>query len=172
MPELLNGLSFTLPQLEGIAQVLLKEKLTVKLTQFVADIEPEVILRSPILVWALVLDKFANNKWTEVVNLISENEFDESRHKALREMWDKCHYKLYESKHGRYPQEVQRFRIRKKQTYPKSIWNGDEYKYLFTVKDREIMEKFFDQNPHPNRSEKEKLSNKTDLTIAQGKIHN
>lgn len=173
---LIGDTLYTLGQLIGIARRLYKWKNIVRLANLMRQIPFEVVTQCHQLLYSSVYVRFQQGNYREVISLLSDSSpmsstnraFDESHYRELQAIWDECHYRLFEQEKGKYPQEVQRFRIRKRHIYPASIWNGDKFKYSFTLKDREVMEKYFKRNPKPNRKVKEELAEKTNLTVQQG----
>ena len=74
-------------------------------------------------------------------------------------------------KNGIFPKEVQRFRIRLKNPFPMTIWDGIPTKYAIPIPARKILESFFANNRNPDRTEKEDLAQKTKLCMSQGKTN-
>lgn len=163
---------YTLKQLVTISQILRKRKEIRRLINLLNVVPVEALKQNDQLLNTTLYAHFHEGNYEQVISMLSDLSMQyrmaECYHRELQSIWDECHYKLFERDKGKYPQEVQRFRIRKKHTYPACIWNGDKFKYSFTLKDREIMEKYFRKNPKPNRKTKEELAEKTHLTVQQG----
>uniref|UniRef100_A0A1I8BBG8 Homeobox domain-containing protein n=1 Tax=Meloidogyne hapla TaxID=6305 RepID=A0A1I8BBG8_MELHA len=100
-------------------------------------------------------------------NLMSENRFERSHHSELVQLWYMAKYEEDKNKKLKELVPVDKYRIRKKNPPPKSIWDGDELIYSFRKGDREILKDHYNRNQYPNSEEKREIARKTGLTMTQ-----
>uniref|UniRef100_A0A915P350 Homeobox domain-containing protein n=1 Tax=Meloidogyne floridensis TaxID=298350 RepID=A0A915P350_9BILA len=98
-------------------------------------------------------------QWDEG-ELISESKFEVSHHSDLVKLWYNAKYEEDRNKKLKELVPVDKYRIRKKNPPPRSIWDGDELIYSFR-------KEYYNQNIYPNSEEKRELERKSGLTNTQ-----
>lgn len=131
-----------------------------------ADIES-----SPKLKYYFAWTCFIKGHYSLVIRLCQSESFPNYLHQSMQTLWDESYQMLELNKKNKtHLNSVQRFRLRKKHPYPKTIWNGIPIKYGMSNKDKQTLINYYEQvNKKPSKAEKEhlaKMINK-DLIIGQ-----
>uniref|UniRef100_A0A914MNF0 Homeobox domain-containing protein n=1 Tax=Meloidogyne incognita TaxID=6306 RepID=A0A914MNF0_MELIC len=110
---------------------------------------------------------FHNRQFEAFFKVISESKFEVSHHSDLVKLWYNAKYEEDRNKKLKELVPVDKYRIRKKNPPPRSIWDGDELIYSFRKGARELLKEYYNQNIYPNSEEKRELERKTGLTDTQ-----
>lgn len=159
-------------QLKCLVLVLLKEQRQEALNNLLDELKLETIKQNDCLLFVYIQKQANEGKYKDAIQMISTYEILDIKYCIeLQTIWNECHYNLYQMKNGIFPKEVQRFRIRLKNPFPMTIWDGIPTKYAIPIPARKILESFFANNRNPDRTEKEDLAQKTKLCMSQGKTN-
>lgn len=165
----IDGVPFTLEQIVCICQVLQKCDLN-KLEKFIYSFPPDTKLaKNELILRARTIAAFYSGNYKLVYDLLENNHFSVKYHQELQNLWNNAHYKEHEMKRGHPPGAVEKYRIRKKYQFPRTIWDGEEYVYCFKEKNRRILKEFYQKCNLPTQEDKIKLANQTQLTVVQSK---
>eukprot|EP00117_Sycon_ciliatum_P026120 scpid45873/ scgid21515/ Homeobox protein SIX1; Sine oculis homeobox homolog 1 &gt; Homeobox protein SIX1; Sine oculis homeobox homolog 1 len=101
--------------------------------------------------------------------ILESETFSEQSYPRLQEMWTEAHYKEAErNREGRKPLgAVGKYRVRKKNPFPRTIWDGEETNYCFKEKSRVRLREWYSKSPYPSPQQKKDLARDTGLTITQ-----
>lgn len=166
---LIDGLPFTIEQIVCICQVLQKADLQ-KLEKFVYTLPADrKLAKNELILRARAIAAYHSGNYKEVYELLETNNFNVKYHQELQNLWNNAHYKEHEMKRGHPPGAVEKYRIRKKYQFPRTIWDGEEYVYCFKEKNRRVLKEFYQKCNLPTQEDKMKLSSQTQLTVVQSK---
>ncbi|UXI16535.1 homeobox protein SIX4 [Sarcoptes scabiei] len=167
---LVQNIRLTIDQIICICQILQKSDLK-KLEKFVVAIpnSNDVCNRNELILRAKAIAAYHGGNFKQVYHLLEANSFPIKFHQELQSLWNNAHYKEHEMKRGHPPGAVEKYRIRKKYRFPRTIWDGEEYVYCFKEKNRRILKEFYQKCNLPTQEDKLKLSNETQLTVVQSK---
>ena len=110
---------------------------------------------------------YRNLSYEMVFEIIQSRNFDNSNHSRLQYLWYQAHYAEAQSIRGRSLRAVEKYRLRKKYPLPRTIWDGEDTVYCFKTTSRHVLKNSFNKNQYPCHEEKQKISQKTGLTILQ-----
>ena len=104
-----------------------------------------------------------------VKTILQTHKFRPEHHKTLKDLWFSAHYKERQNSLNpkRHLGAVDKYRIRKKYPPPKTIWDGEETKYCFEMKDRAELMRVFGKTKYPSVEEKRELTMRTKLNATQ-----
>uniref|UniRef100_A0A1I7XV40 Homeobox domain-containing protein n=1 Tax=Heterorhabditis bacteriophora TaxID=37862 RepID=A0A1I7XV40_HETBA len=122
-------------------------------------------LESALKAEALVL--FSQQQWKQLYRLLEAHKFSPHNHTALQDLWLKAHYTEAEKTKDRELGAVCKYRIRKKNPFPPTIWDGEETNYCFKSKSRNVLRDAFKQQKYPSVEDKKRLAAQTELTVTQ-----
>lgn len=103
----------------------------------------------------------------ELYNIIENNKFSKCSHGLLQKLWLDGHYLEAENSRGRSLGPVDKYRVRKKYIFPKSIWDGETKSHCFKERTRTLLRESYLQEPYPCPSRKKSLAEATGLTSIQ-----
>lgn len=170
---LVHNIPLTLDQIICICQVLQHSDLE-KLEKFIYNIplDNDICNKNELIIRAKAIAAYRSGNFKQVYELLEMNNFNVKYHQELQSLWNNAHYKEHEMKRGHPPGAVEKYRIRKKYQFPRTIWDGEEYVYCFKEKNRRILKEFYQKCNLPTQEDKLKLSSETQLTVVQSKIFN
>lgn len=167
----IDGLPFTIEQIVCICQVLQKSDLQ-KLEKFIYTLPVEgKLAKNELILRARAIAAYHSANYKEVYDILEGNTFSVKYHQELQNLWNNAHYKEHEMKRGHPPGAVEKYRIRKKFQFPRTIWDGEEYVYCFKEKNRRVLKEFYQKCNLPTQEDKMKLSSQTQLTVVQSKYN-
>ena len=104
-----------------------------------------------------------------VKTILQTHKFRPEHHKTLKDLWFSAHYKERQNSLNpkRHLGAVDKYRIRKKYPPPKTIWDGEETKYCFEMKDRSALMMVYRVEKFPSLEKKRELTMKTKLNLTQ-----
>ena len=106
--------------------------------------------------------------YNELYCIIEANNFnDKENHVILQKLWLEAHYFEAQKARGRALGPVDKYRIRKKYPFPKSIWDGENKSHCFKERTRHILRESYLQEPYPCPNRKRSLAQSTGLTSVQ-----
>ncbi|XP_076045030.1 homeobox protein ceh-32-like [Oratosquilla oratoria] len=121
----------------------------------------EAVLRARALV------AFHVGNFRELYAIIESQRFSKSSHARLQALWLEAHYQEAERLRGRPLGPVDKYRVRKKFPYPRTIWDGEQKTHCFKERTRSLLRESYLQDPYPNPSKKRELAQATGLTPTQ-----
>ncbi|KAH9426576.1 Sequence-specific DNA binding [Dermatophagoides pteronyssinus] len=164
---IVNNIPLTIDQIICICQILQRCDLK-KLEKFIYNLPNDAICnQNELIIRARAIAAYHSGNFKQVYHLLESNEFPLKYHQELQLLWNNAHYKEHEMKRGHPPGAVEKYRIRKKYQFPRTIWDGEEYVYCFKEKNRRILKEFYLKCNLPTQEDKLKLSNETQLTVVQ-----
>lgn len=167
---IVNNIPLTIDQIICICQILQRCDLK-KLEKFIYNLPNDAICnQNELIIRARAIAAYHSGNFKQVYHLLESNEFPLKYHQELQLLWNNAHYKEHEMKRGHPPGAVEKYRIRKKYQFPRTIWDGEEYVYCFKEKNRRILKEFYLKCNLPTQEDKLKLSNETQLTVVQSKL--
>ncbi|KAL7073135.1 hypothetical protein ACQ4LE_007386 [Meloidogyne hapla] len=120
-----------------------------------------------VLLRAKALLLFYEGRYEEFKEYIRLNQFKQKDHNLLQNLWNEANY-LEASKQRNKPLDaVSRYRIRKKNIFPSSIWDGEGTSYCFKKKAREILKQSYKIDSVPDMQRKQELAKQTELSVLQ-----
>ncbi|KAB7502998.1 Homeobox protein SIX6 [Armadillidium nasatum] len=121
----------------------------------------EAVLRARALV------AFHMGNFRELYALIESQRFSKASHARLQALWLEAHYQEAERLRGRPLGPVDKYRVRKKFPFPRTIWDGEQKTHCFKERTRSLLREWYLQDPYPNPSKKRELAQATGLTPTQ-----
>ena len=113
-------------------------------------------------------EMFSDGLFNEVLDFISSSDQPERLHEEFQELWTETIYRQASAqRRGKVLNAVDRYRLRKRHPFPRTIWNGDQSRHLFKESSRSLLQEFFDKNPYPTPEEKRDLTRKSELSYSQ-----
>ena len=113
-------------------------------------------------------EMFGDGLFNEVLDFISSSDQPERLHEEFQELWTETIYRQASAqRRGKVLNAVDRYRLRKRKPFPRTIWNGDQSRHLFKESSRSLLQEFFDKNPYPTPEEKRDLTSKSQLSYSQ-----
>uniref|UniRef100_A0A1I7RXB5 Homeobox domain-containing protein n=1 Tax=Bursaphelenchus xylophilus TaxID=6326 RepID=A0A1I7RXB5_BURXY len=112
---------------------------------------------------------FEQQSFKDLYILLETTPFPREFHADLQSLWNEAHYRETERtrSQGKPLDPVTRYRVRKKHSFPKTIWDGEQTMYHFKKRDRITLRDAYKLNPMPSQAEKQELSNQTNLSVTQ-----
>ena len=113
-------------------------------------------------------EMFSDGLFNEVLDFISSSDQPERLHEEFQELWTETIYRQASAqRRGKVLNAVDRYRLRKRKPFPRTIWNGDQSRHLFKESSRSLLQEYFDKNPYPTPEEKRDLTSKSQLSYSQ-----
>lgn len=139
---------------------------TDQLAQFLYSLPPcHTHSESALKAQALVF--YSHHNWKALYRLLECNKFSPHNHQVLQHLWLDAHYKEAEKTKERELGAVCKYRIRKKNPFPPTIWDGEETNYCFKSKSRNVLREAYRKCHYPSVEEKRRLAAQTELSIIQ-----
>ncbi|KAF8381760.1 ceh-34 [Pristionchus pacificus] len=137
-----------------------------KMMRFLASIQDQYhYLESVLKAKALVL--YCQHNWKALYRLLSEHKFSPHNYGVLQDLWLRAHYTEASKTKEKELGAVCKYRIRKKNPFPATIWDGEETNYCFKAKSRNVLKEAYKRNQYPSVEDKRKLASQTELTVTQ-----
>ncbi|XP_041351532.1 homeobox protein SIX1-like isoform X2 [Gigantopelta aegis] len=168
--ELLSGknLTFSSEQVACVCEALQQKGDIERLARFLWSLPPSELLRgSEAVLKARATVEFHRGGYRQLYSILESHTFDSSNHTFLQQLWCKAHYMEAQKIRGRPLGAVDKYRLRRKFPFPKTIWDGEETVYCFKEKSRQALKECYTQNRYPTPDEKRNLAKKTGLTLTQ-----
>lgn len=114
------------------------------------------------------LKKLCKSKnYAEVYRIMKGFKFTKKYHQELKELWFETHYDEAQSYRRKTLTPVFKYRIRKKNPPPLTIWDGEQTSYCFRKSTRKLLEETFSKSQYPTTLEKQSLVDQTELNEEQ-----
>lgn len=110
---------------------------------------------------------FHTKQFREFYAVIDQCRFSRESHMTLQAMWLQAHYEEAEKLRGRPLGPVDKYRVRKKFPFPKTIWDGEQKTHCFKERTRTLLREWYLQDQYPNPTKKRELAHATGLTPTQ-----
>nr|XP_027202736.1 uncharacterized protein LOC113796629 [Dermatophagoides pteronyssinus] len=136
----------------------------------VAKLKPNLIENSSELLFYLIIVLFnLDQNYKYCIELCRLKKMPLKFHRKLQQIWDLSWEQLeLQRKNVQFLTCVQRFRLKQRNPYPSTITIGSRIKYGIPMKFKKILINYYDNvNKHPTTYDKEKLAEKTKLTVKQ-----
>ncbi|KAI1719830.1 homeobox domain-containing protein [Ditylenchus destructor] len=140
------------------------------LDKFVSNFSGPVLADHPCreaLLRAKALVLFHGRKFDEFYKFVESTQFAPEHHNFLQSLWNEAHYIETEMQRGRKLDPVSRYRVRKKNAFPRTIWDGDATSYCFKKNARKILKDFYENQQTPTHQQKQELAKGTKLSVVQ-----
>ncbi|XP_045585689.1 homeobox protein SIX3 [Procambarus clarkii] len=168
----LPSLSFTAAQVAAVCETLEESGDMERLGRFLWSLpvahphlhdlnKHEAVLRARALV------SFHVGNFRELYAIMESHRFSKSSHARLQALWLEAHYQEAERLRGRPLGPVDKYRVRKKFPFPRTIWDGEQKTHCFKERTRSLLREWYLQDPYPNPSKKRELASATGLTPTQ-----
>ena len=173
LPDIdINSLQFLTSQdhsLLGLDPIIFKQDISIPDPTPPSSPEPDMlsfIAENSALIAAR--EMFSDGLFNEVLDFISSSDQPERLHEEFQELWTETIYRQASAqRRGKVLNAVDRYRLRKRKPFPRTIWNGDQSRHLFKESSRSLLQEFFDKNPYPTPEEKRDLTRKSQLSYSQ-----
>ncbi|KAL3078585.1 hypothetical protein niasHT_035068 [Heterodera trifolii] len=116
------------------------------------------------IVAARVLTKFQMGNFNEMYAIFENHEFSRQIQPMLQKMWTEAHYMEAEQIRGSPLFPVDKYRLRKKHPFPRTILS-EEKVYFFKEQDRKILKKYYLNDAYPNQAVRKQLAEETGFMI-------
>ncbi|CAL4095892.1 unnamed protein product, partial [Meganyctiphanes norvegica] len=116
---------------------------------------------------ARALVAFHLGNFRELYAILESQRYSKSSHARLQALWLEAHYQEAERLRGRPLGPVDKYRVRKKFPFPRTIWDGEQKTHCFKERTRSLLRESYLQDPYPNPSKKRELAAGTGLTPTQ-----
>ncbi|KAK8749453.1 hypothetical protein OTU49_015366, partial [Cherax quadricarinatus] len=113
------------------------------------------------------LVSFHVGNFRELYAILESQRFSKPSHARLQALWLEAHYQEAERLRGRPLGPVDKYRVRKKFPFPRTIWDGEQKTHCFKERTRSLLRESYLQDPYPNPSKKRELASATGLTPTQ-----
>ena len=110
---------------------------------------------------------FHMGQFREMYSILESQRYTKSSHSRLQALWLEAHYQEAERLRGRPLGPVDKYRVRKKFPFPRTIWDGEQKTHCFKERTRTLLREAYLQDPYPNPSRKRELAQATSLTPTQ-----
>ncbi|XP_071529687.1 uncharacterized protein [Panulirus ornatus] len=168
----LPSLSFTAAQVAAVCETLEESGDMERLGRFLWSLpvahphlhdlnKHEAVLRARALV------AFHVGNFRELYAIMESQRFSKPSHARLQALWLEAHYQEAERLRGRPLGPVDKYRVRKKFPFPRTIWDGEQKTHCFKERTRSLLRESYLQDPYPNPSKKRELASATGLTPTQ-----
>lgn len=172
LPPPMPSLSFTATQVAAVCETLEESGDIERLGRFLWSLpvahphlndlgKQEAVLRARALV------AFHLGNFRELYSLIECNRYGRASYPRLQALWLESHYQEAERLRGRPLGPVDKYRVRKKFPFPRTIWDGEQKSHCFKERTRSLLREAYLQDPYPNPSRKRELAQATTLTPTQ-----
>ncbi|KAI1295649.1 Homeobox protein six1b [Halotydeus destructor] len=153
-------------QIRCIIEVQLKQANYEKLAALLHDMPArdrglDIVLRAQAEVY------YHKDQFSELYKLIELNKFPVEFHKRLQDLWMNGHYEESAKLKGRKLGAVDKYRLRRKHEFPRTIWDGETTVYCFKTTSRDQLREAYKKNRYPNPEDKKILAKSTGLTNTQ-----
>ncbi|CAK5023222.1 unnamed protein product [Meloidogyne enterolobii] len=128
---------------------------------------PEKSLAKSVLIRVKAVLLFHQGRYEEFKEYIKLNKFKQKDHNLLQNLWNEANYAEASKQRTKPLDPVSRYRIRKKNIFPSSIWDGEGTSYCFKKKAREILKQAYKIDSIPNLQTKQELAKQTELSVLQ-----
>ncbi|XP_018023518.1 protein Optix [Hyalella azteca] len=168
----LPSLSFTATQVAAVCETLEESGDIERLGRFlwslpVAHPHLKDLNKHEAVVRARALVAFHLGNFRELYALVECNRFSRASFPRLQALWLEAHYQEAERLRGRPLGPVDKYRVRKKFPFPRTIWDGEQKSHCFKERTRTLLREAYLQDPYPNPSRKRELAQATTLTPTQ-----
>ncbi|XP_063676822.1 homeobox protein unc-39-like [Bolinopsis microptera] len=102
-----------------------------------------------------------------VLEILSSHFFDKSHHEQLQHLWLAAIYARESGIKKKNLTAVDRYRLRKRNPFPATIWEGEKTIYCLKKSARDSLTNFFERNPYPTPAEKRRLATSCELSYVQ-----
>ncbi|KAL5263229.1 hypothetical protein ACHWQZ_G008570 [Mnemiopsis leidyi] len=102
-----------------------------------------------------------------VLEILSSHFFHKSHHEQLQHLWLAAVYARESETKKKNLTAVDRYRLRKRNPFPASIWEGEKTIYCLKKSARDSLTSFFEKNPYPTPAEKRRLATSCELSYVQ-----
>ncbi|XP_068232208.1 homeobox protein SIX3-like [Palaemon carinicauda] len=168
----LPSLSFTASQVAAVCETLEESGDMERLGRFLWSLpvahphlhdlnKHEPVLRARALV------SFHVGNFRELYAILESQRFSKASHARMQALWLEAHYQEAERLRGRPLGPVDKYRVRKKFPFPRTIWDGEQKTHCFKERTRSLLRESYLQDPYPNPSKKRELASATGLTPTQ-----
>ncbi|MCL4150215.1 UNVERIFIED_CONTAM: hypothetical protein GTU68_062817 [Idotea baltica] len=168
----LPSLSFTSAQVAAVCETLEESGDMERLGRFLWSLpvahphlqdlgKHEAVLRARALV------AFHLGNFRELYVILESQRYSKASHARLQALWLEAHYQEAERLRGRPLGPVDKYRVRKKFPFPRTIWDGEQKTHCFKERTRSLLRESYLQDPYPNPSKKRELAQATALTPTQ-----
>lgn len=166
------SLSFTATQVAAVCETLEESGDIERLGRFlwslpVAHPHLKDLNKHEAVVRARALVAFHLGNFRELYSLVECNRFSRASFPRLQALWLESHYQEAERLRGRPLGPVDKYRVRKKFPFPRTIWDGEQKSHCFKERTRSLLREAYLQDPYPNPSRKRELAQATTLTPTQ-----
>uniref|UniRef100_A0A915LP01 Homeobox protein SIX1 N-terminal SD domain-containing protein n=1 Tax=Meloidogyne javanica TaxID=6303 RepID=A0A915LP01_MELJA len=117
---------------------------------------PEKSLAKSVLLRVKAVLLFHQGRYEEFKEYIKLNKFKQKDHNLLQNLWNEANYAEASKQRTKPLDAVSRYRIRKKNIFPSSIWDA-----------REILKQAYKIDAIPNIQTKQELAKQTELSVLQ-----
>uniref|UniRef100_A0A915D7H3 Homeobox domain-containing protein n=1 Tax=Ditylenchus dipsaci TaxID=166011 RepID=A0A915D7H3_9BILA len=135
------------------------------LSNFTTDLVQHPCREQLLRAKALVL--FHEQKFEDFYQLVQNNHFSSDNHPFLQHLWNEAHYTETEMMRGKKLDPVSRYRVRKKNNFPRTIWDGEGTSYCFKKSSRAILKEAYRKHETPTQLQKQNLAKTTGLSVIQ-----
>ena len=168
----LPSLSFTATQVAAVCETLEESGDIDRLGRFlwslpVAHPHLKDLTKQEAVLRARALVAFHLGNFRELYTLIECNRYTRASFPKLQALWLEAHYQEAERLRGRPLGPVDKYRVRKKFPFPRTIWDGEQKSHCFKERTRSLLREAYLQDPYPNPSRKRELAQATTLTPTQ-----
>ncbi|KAH9426577.1 hypothetical protein DERP_002676, partial [Dermatophagoides pteronyssinus] len=141
-----------------------------EIKNYLKKLKPNLIENSSELLFYLIIVLFnLDQNYKYCIELCRLKKMPLKFHRKLQQIWDLSWEQLeLQRKNVQFLTCVQRFRLKQRNPYPSTITIGSRIKYGIPMKFKKILINYYDNvNKHPTTYDKEKLAEKTKLTVKQ-----
>ena len=168
----LPSLSFTAAQVAAVCETLEESGDMERLGRFlwslpVAHPHLQDLNKHEAVLRARALVSFHLGNFRELYAILESQRFSKPSHARLQALWLEAHYQEAERLRGRPLGPVDKYRVRKKFPFPRTIWDGEQKTHCFKERTRSLLREWYLQDPYPNPSKKRELASATGLTPTQ-----
>ncbi|XP_063859484.1 homeobox protein SIX6-like [Scylla paramamosain] len=168
----LPSLSFTATQVAAVCETLEENGDMERLGRFlwslpVAHPHLQDLNKQEAVLRARALVSFHVGNFRELYAILESHRFSKPSHARLQALWLEAHYQEAERLRGRPLGPVDKYRVRKKFPFPRTIWDGEQKTHCFKERTRSLLREWYLQDPYPNPSKKRELASATGLTPTQ-----
>ncbi|KAH7730251.1 Homeobox domain containing protein [Aphelenchoides avenae] len=163
----LTTIGFQVDQIDCICEALYQSRDGDRLVRMFRRDPSILTFRTNAVLRAYLFTLYSNGNFEQFFLEMSKNKFDPAYHKELVGLWYEAKYADEERRRRKTLGPVDKYRIRKKNPPPRTIWDGQEEKYSFKAPARKVLKSYYESNPYPTAADKREIEMRTGLHATQ-----
>ncbi|XP_035715268.1 uncharacterized protein LOC118438719 [Folsomia candida] len=167
MPEIhVKNAFFTQDKVDTLCDVMLRDRNYMMLESILNGLSKDIHDSENVLRARAAVAWF-NGNYNLLYNILDSRVFSSRHHKELQDLYQSARYSEAGKVRGRSLGAVDKYRIRRKYSLPRTIWDGESTSYTFKDRDRKMLIEAYRRCQYPNGEIKKELQLLTGLDKKQ-----